>query len=144
MLADVKRFIANGSHFRLLSYEYFFCPQRYFTPTGRDVYFLYRANIVCRCAKIYPHWFAFSFVRKIIIQTNREINKVKGKGKEKKKKEKKEKEEERSIQTNREINKVKIKKTEKKKKEKKKKKKEKKRKRKKEKKRKRKRENRKK
>ena len=30
----------------------------------RDVYFLYRADIVSRCAKIYPQWFAFSFVRK--------------------------------------------------------------------------------
>ena len=34
-------------------------------------------------------WLAFSFVWKIIIQTNREINKVKVKGKEKEKKKKK-------------------------------------------------------
>ena len=30
----------------------------------RDVYFLYGADIVSRCAKIYPQWFTFSFVRK--------------------------------------------------------------------------------
>ena len=38
--------------------------QRYFTRTVRDVYFFYRADIVSRCAKIYPQWFAFPFVRK--------------------------------------------------------------------------------
>ena len=34
-------------------------PQRYFTHTVRDVYFYYKADIVSRCAKIYPQWFTF-------------------------------------------------------------------------------------
>ena len=50
------------SFFVLLSTFSF--PQRYFAHTGRDVYFFYTADIVSRCAKIYPQWIAFSSVRK--------------------------------------------------------------------------------
>ena len=38
--------------------------QRYFTLIVRYVYFFYIADIVNGCAKSYPQWFAFSFVRK--------------------------------------------------------------------------------
>ena len=38
--------------------------QRYFTLIVRYVYLFYIADIVSRCAKSYPQWFAFSFVRK--------------------------------------------------------------------------------
>ena len=56
--------VANCLSALFLSYEFFSIPQRYFTPTGRDVYFLYRAESVSRYKKIYPQWFALSFVRK--------------------------------------------------------------------------------
>ena len=38
--------------------------QRYFTLIVRYLYLFYIADIVSRCAKSYPQWFAFSFVRK--------------------------------------------------------------------------------
>ena len=50
----------------------------------RDVYFLYRADIVSRCAKIYPQWFTFSFVRKNK-HTDKQRNKHTFKTKEKEK-----------------------------------------------------------
>ena len=50
----------------------------------RDVYFLYGADIVSRCAKIYPQWFTFSFVRKNK-HTDKQRNKHTFKTKEKEK-----------------------------------------------------------
>ena len=43
----------------------------------------FRADIVSRSAKIYPQWFAFSFVRKKSIQTNRNKHTFETKEKEK-------------------------------------------------------------
>ena len=62
---------AEGASFLLITFSF---SKRYFTPTMRDVYLFYRADIFSRCTKIYPPRFAFSFVRKKSIQTNREIN----------------------------------------------------------------------
>ena len=64
----IRGFFPNCGHLFECSFlvllSTFSFPQRYFAHTGRDVYFFYRADIVSRCAKIYPQWFAFSFVRK--------------------------------------------------------------------------------
>ena len=71
------------SFFVLLSTFSF--PQRYFTHTVRDVYLFYRADIVSRCAKIYPQWFTFLFVRKnkhTHKQRNKHIFKTKDKEKQ--------------------------------------------------------------
>ena len=114
MLADIKRFIPNGSHFRLCGkisiqtnreinkvkgkrIECFFClmstfscPQRYFTPTGRDVYFYIERILFADVQRFIPNGSHFRLCGKISIQTNREINKVKGKRKKEKKRKKRE------------------------------------------------------
>ena len=52
-----------GVLFFVLSITFSFS-QRCSTRTVREVHFFYRADVVSRCAKIYPQWFALSFVRK--------------------------------------------------------------------------------
>ena len=55
--------------------DYFFILPAIFYSYCEVPIFFYIADIVSRCAKSYPQWFAFSFVRKKKrIQTNREIN----------------------------------------------------------------------
>ena len=44
--------------------EYFFIPTAIFYPYCEGCIFFYIPDIVSRCAKIYPQWFTFSFVRK--------------------------------------------------------------------------------
>ena len=67
-LSWIRGFFPNCGHLFECSFlvllSTFSFPQRYFAHTGRDVYFFYTADIVSRCAKIYPQWIAFSFVRK--------------------------------------------------------------------------------
>ena len=78
VLADIKRFIPNGSHCRLCGkisirtnreiytvkgerIEWFFClmstfscPQRYFTPKGRDVYFYIERILIADVQRFIP------------------------------------------------------------------------------------------
>ena len=55
--------------------DYFFILPAIFYSYCEVPIFFYIADIVSRCVKSYPQWFAFSFVRKKKrIQTNREIN----------------------------------------------------------------------